>query len=183
MHYLPCFPALRLSLQVLIIQQDWTPTVRTLIEAAPAVRAYPGYSGKILPQWVFGGRIVLTGDAAHPIGHAGFGAGMAIDDALALGLALDRIELSGARTKVGDLLYALDLFQRARLPLADRLGNFLSRLGEKKSTFGKCLSEEEIQRWVETREETSWIHEHDVDAAFQEALNDCGDEAGRGCTL
>ncbi|CAG9982733.1 unnamed protein product [Clonostachys byssicola] len=147
------------------LHYDWTPTVRALIETAPSVRSYPGHSGSIARQWVFNSRIVLTGDAAHPIGHAGFGAGMAIDDALALYMTLERIQL-GSETKGTDLENALNLFQRVRKPHADRLGVFLARTGKAKSIYGKHLSEEQILEWVNGREDTAWIHEHDVNAAF-----------------
>lgn len=146
-------------------KQDWAPTVRALIETAPSVRSYPGHSGRIARQWVFNSRIVLTGDAAHPIGHAGFGAGMAIDDALALFMALERIQLS-SETKGTILENALNLFQSVRKPHADRLGDFLARTGKAKSIYGKHLSEEQILEWVNGRENTAWIHEHDINVAF-----------------
>ncbi|CAH0025275.1 unnamed protein product, partial [Clonostachys rhizophaga] len=124
------------------------------------------HSGSTARQWVFNSRIVLTGDAAHPIGHAGFGAGMAIDDALALFMAPDRIQL-GSETIGTGLENALDLFQTVRKPHVDRLGDFLARTGKAKSIYGKHLSEEQILEWVNGRENTAWIHEHDINAAFE----------------
>jgi 2-polyprenyl-6-methoxyphenol hydroxylase-like FAD-dependent oxidoreductase len=82
------------------------PRLAPLLATQPVV-----HHGDLLDQPVihFGrGRVVLIGDAAHAVTpNLGQGAGMAIEDALALGLAV--------RQGASDLAHALDLARRERV--------------------------------------------------------------------
>ncbi|HWC13721.1 MAG TPA: FAD-dependent monooxygenase [Actinomycetota bacterium] len=69
---------------------SWGPPIRSVVEATPEenILLHPVYKLRPLKVWRFG-RIVLLGDAAHPIEPAlGMGASLAIEDAVVLGQSL-----------------------------------------------------------------------------------------------
>lgn len=69
---------------------SWSPPIPAIVEATSEERIllHPVYKMRPLKTWRFG-RIVLLGDAAHPIEPAlGMGAALAIEDAVVLGQAL-----------------------------------------------------------------------------------------------
>jgi 2-polyprenyl-6-methoxyphenol hydroxylase-like FAD-dependent oxidoreductase len=68
--------------------QGWQQPVATILESAPELLRGPVYDVPTLPAWSKG-RILLIGDAAHATSpHAGQGASLALEDAMALGKLL-----------------------------------------------------------------------------------------------
>jgi len=93
--------------------QGWSDEIRRLIGAAPEWRRWPLYERKAVRTWALG-RVAILGDAAHAMApFLAQGAAQAIEDADALGLAFT--------LHPGDEAAALDAFQRARVPRANRI--------------------------------------------------------------
>jgi salicylate hydroxylase len=112
-----------------------------------------------VPTW-YGDRIVLVGDAGHPVG-AGQGAPMSIEDAVVLARALEHADIAAAlgayarqrRTRIAKLVRSAGATRDAKTvgPLARRLRNLLTpaalRLFHERGT--------------------SWLYTHDVTAGWQ----------------
>jgi len=91
----------------------WDPRLGKLIAAAQRVGRWSVLDRAPLPRWVRG-RIVLLGDAAHPmLPFYAQGAGQAIEDAAALAVCL--------ATGPWDPRAALARYERVRLPRASRV--------------------------------------------------------------
>lgn len=93
---------------------SWAPPIGSIIDATPeeSILLHPVYKLRPLKTWRFG-RIVLLGDAAHPIQPAlGMGASLAIEDAVLLGgsVAADR-----------DLERAFRRYEECRMPRVRKL--------------------------------------------------------------
>jgi 6-hydroxynicotinate 3-monooxygenase len=85
---------------------DFHPEVHRLLQATPEAMKWPIYERDPLPLWSRG-RIVLLGDACHPMKpHMGQGAAMAIEDAAILARTLER--------HAGDHATAFSVYERAR---------------------------------------------------------------------
>lgn len=66
--------------------KEWSPLIRSIVDAIPHLRIYSNAAGQGLESWVLSdGRITLAGDAAHAHSDA-FAAGgsLVVDDAWAL---------------------------------------------------------------------------------------------------
>jgi salicylate hydroxylase len=104
---------------------EWNPVVKALSEVTPDIRFYPNLScPSALKSWVFDGRVVLIGDAAHAHGGAhATGGSLAIEDAYTLSLALLHIFPVDAASKPSqvDVDVALKLYEEVRKPHAERL--------------------------------------------------------------
>ncbi|TMM38338.1 MAG: salicylate 1-monooxygenase [Actinobacteria bacterium] len=116
-----CYPIGRGLLNVVAVVPDpvalgpladafpgWSPAVQTLLAAMPAPTRWPLYDRPPLSRWRTG-RIVLVGDAAHPLLPFGAqGANQAIEDAATLAAHLDagRDDVAGALAR----------YERARVP-------------------------------------------------------------------
>lgn len=77
---------------VMNLVSSWAPPIASFVDATPEgdILLHPVYKLRPLKTWRFG-RIVLLGDAAHPIEPAlGMGASLAIEDALVLGRSLEQ---------------------------------------------------------------------------------------------
>ncbi|KXG48032.1 Monooxygenase, FAD-binding [Penicillium griseofulvum] len=150
--------------------EDWNPTVKALTKLTPSTNLYPNFAGDALPNWVFGSRVTLVGDAAHAHGGA-FAAGgsLALDDSLALGLAFKQVfHLRNATFSARNIKEALRLYSQARQPHTDRLLRIVHSQIDKKGIIFATDKEEDaalIARMTD-RPDTVWLSEHDVEAAF-----------------
>ncbi|KAF2789825.1 salicylate 1-monooxygenase [Melanomma pulvis-pyrius CBS 109.77] len=156
--------------------KDWSPLIRAIVDAVPYTRIYPNAAAHGLDTWVLGnGRVTLAGDAAHAHGGA-FAAGgsLAIDDAWAFAASILEICPKNATVLPSgdDIARALGVYERTRKPHTDRV---LSTVHEgnkaKVANIGKAVTDEELRaRIVSGSGDKAWIHEHDVQAAFRDAL-------------
>ena len=155
--------------------KDWSPMVRAVIDAVPYTRIYPNVAAHGLDSWVLGGgRVTLVGDAAHAHGGA-FAAGgsLAIDDAWAFAASLfHAFPVDAERVPVaGELSRALHIYDQTRRPHTDRvLHTVYSGNKAKVRRAGKLESDGELRARMEKREDVTWLHEHDVVAAFKAAV-------------
>jgi salicylate hydroxylase len=152
--------------------KDWNPTIRALIQLTPYTNIYPNFAGDALPTWVFGSRVTLIGDAAHAHGGA-FAAGgsLALDDALALGLALKHVfnsSLTHALPSVDGVGKALELYSETRQPHTARLLRIIHNQIDQKPRGNSTAEEEDaaLLARMKNRPNTVWLSEHDVEAAF-----------------
>jgi salicylate hydroxylase len=160
--------------------QDWNPVVKALSEVVPDIRYYPNYfCGSSLPTWIFHSRVTLIGDAAHAHGGAfATGGSLAIDDAYALYLSIlnyfPPTSVSEEKGKPGEqeILKALKLYEDTRRPHAVKLLKVVHANNEMKTR--KIVQEtwetdEELRARAKRGSGTTWLHEHDVVGAFEEA--------------
>ncbi|KAK4966145.1 hypothetical protein LTR42_011305 [Elasticomyces elasticus] len=158
---------------------QWNPEVRQMIQASPYTRLYPNTAAQSLDTWVHGqGRISFAGDAAHAHGGA-FAAGgsLALDDAFAFASALLHVYPQGSEQKPsGDQLEdALRLYEKTRKPHTDRVLAVVHEGNRKKvESLGQAETDEQLRQRMQSRGDTSWLHEHDVEAAFARALQTPG---------
>jgi salicylate hydroxylase len=152
--------------------KDWNPTVRALTQLTPYTNLYPNFAGEALPTWVFGSRVTLIGDAAHAHGGA-FAAGgsLALDDALALGLAMKHAFGSSSKTtsfSVERVGIALELYSKTRQPHTARLLRIIHNQITQKPQETMTAEEEDaiLLKRMRNRPDTVWLSEHDVEAAF-----------------
>ncbi|KAJ5608974.1 hypothetical protein N7528_009541 [Penicillium herquei] len=151
--------------------KDWNPLIRALTEVTPYTKLYPNFAGDALPKWVFGSRVTLVGDAAHAHGGA-FAAGgsLALDDALALGLAFKHaFQVSSVNQLSSDQIKeSLDLYAETRKPHTDKLLRIVhTQIGTK--TSGATIAKEEDEKLIarmKNRPDTEWLSEHDVEASL-----------------
>ncbi|KAH8716491.1 6-hydroxynicotinate 3-monooxygenase [Beauveria bassiana] len=158
--------------------KDWNPVVKRLAELTPTVRLFPNYAGSALSTWLPAPRVALLGDAAHTHGGA-FAAGgsLALDDALALGLALRHVSESkaaGTVLQLGEVQHALTLYDRTRQPHASKLLDIVhGALAKNQSSHASAEAEDEalIAR-LKNRPDLTWLSEHDVEAAFARTVQE-----------
>ncbi|KAL9570063.1 hypothetical protein ACKAV7_005784 [Fusarium commune] len=160
------------------LYQHWNPTIRAFIDATPYVKLFPNYAGAALDTWSFSNRVALVGDAAHTHGGS-FAAGgsLAIDDAYALYRSLDHVwppssAQIGKPTKA-QLAQVFELYEATRKPHLDKLlGIVHKNISGQKSNIERATTEtdEQLIRRVKERMNPSWISEHDVVAAFEQAV-------------
>ncbi|KAK5744622.1 hypothetical protein LTR17_002017 [Elasticomyces elasticus] len=158
---------------------QWNPEVRQMIEASPYTRLYPNTAAQSLDTWVHGqGRVSFAGDAAHAHGGA-FAAGgsLALDDAFAFASAVFHVYPQGSTQKPsrGELEAALKLYEKTRKPHTDRVLAVVHEGNRKKvESLGQAETDEQLRQRMQSRGDTSWLHEHDVEAAFARALQTLG---------
>ncbi|KAL2672236.1 hypothetical protein Neosp_012937 [[Neocosmospora] mangrovei] len=170
--------------------------VPTIIDRIPpgTLRRYTNAFGPKLETWTFADRVVLIGDAAHAHGGAfGAGASLAIDDAYTLYLAIRAVFPQAlpiskpiSRSHVG---LALDLYESVRRPHAARVLDIVLQDRQKQfarnevlKAAGKEESDENFRERMKGRKGAAWLHEHDVERAFQEAITrrfSLGEQTGR----
>ena len=154
--------------------KDWSPLVRSIIDATPYTRVYPNAAASGLETWVLGnGRVTLAGDAAHAHGGA-FAAGgsLALDDAWAFAASIRHVFPEGLATQPTEsqIRRALRLYGGTRKAHTDKVirvvheGNLktLARIGVKET-------DEQLKSRMKNRYDPTWIHEHDVVATFEQA--------------
>ena len=151
--------------------QDWNPLIQALTEATPYTNLYPNFAGDTLEKWVFGSRVTLVGDAAHAHGGA-FAAGgsLALDDALALGLAFQHV-VKSFHGRLPLFLHhiekALELYTNTRKPHTDRLLSVVhNQIGTKTSVSGKLEEDAKLVFRMKNRPDPAWLSEHDVEASM-----------------
>jgi salicylate hydroxylase len=99
--------------EVLSYFQGICPRARRLIDLPTSWKRWATADREPIGQWSFG-RVTLLGDAAHPmLQYLAQGACMALEDAVTLGEAL--------QAHGGDVLPALDLYQRSRIARTARV--------------------------------------------------------------
>lgn len=137
---------------------------------------YPNFAGDALPTWVFRSRVTLIGDAAHAHGGA-FAAGgsLALDDALALGLAFKHVFSSSASRpsfSIENVKKALGLYSSTRQPHTARLLRIVHNQIDKRGTQFASSEEEDdaLVARMRSRPNTEWLSEHDVEAAFASTI-------------
>jgi 6-hydroxynicotinate 3-monooxygenase len=119
------------------------PEVQRLLQVCPRATKWPLYERPPLPLWSEG-RIVLLGDACHPMKpHMGQGAAMAIEDAAILVRCLERYG--------DDIAAAFKLYEISRKDRAS--------LVQRHSRENK---------WLRNPMDPSWVFDYD---AFDESLN------------
>lgn len=152
--------------------RNWHPIIKKLTDLTPDVRLFPNYAGSALSTWLPAPRVALLGDAAHTHGGA-FAAGgsLALNDALALGLALRHVVQSRKGTaplQLSEVQYAFALYDETRRPHATKLLNIVhGSLHKKAPTYTSAEAEDEalIAR-MKGRPDLTWLSEHDVEKAF-----------------
>ncbi|EIW53855.1 FAD/NAD-P-binding domain-containing protein [Trametes versicolor FP-101664 SS1] len=98
--------------QVVPHYQSYCPLLRKVIDAPDEWLEFAMFGGPRLASVTHNGRIVLIGDASHPLSGAfGSGAAFAFEDAYALKHAIDF-----SRRRSQNLNYALELFDTVRAP-------------------------------------------------------------------
>jgi salicylate hydroxylase len=156
--------------------KDWSPLIRAIVDAIPYTRVYPNAAAHGLNSWVLGdGRVTLAGDAAHAHGGA-FAAGgsLAIDDAWAFAAAIQHVFPRSATElpNQADISRALNLYNKTRKAHTDRVLATV-HAGNKTAIarLGRPETDEELRVRMKNRADVSWIHEHNVEAAFRDAVN------------
>lgn len=98
------------------------PHVRTAVQAIRVDQRWPMYDREPIDTWVYGGRVALLGDAAHPmLQYLAQGACQALEDAAALAAAVDRHLPPGPLGPDAPVPAALDDFARERAPRTARV--------------------------------------------------------------
>lgn len=159
--------------------KDWHPRYRAIVDATPWTNIYPNSAAHALDTWVLGdGRVTLAGDAAHAHGGA-FAAGgsLALDDAWAFAEAIRHVfpaeakRLPDRQVAAEDIARALRIYERARKAHTDRVMAVVHEQNKKKvERLGRAQTDEELRARLQNRYDPSWIHEHDVQLAFAQAL-------------
>ncbi|KAF3769712.1 FAD/NAD(P)-binding domain-containing protein [Cryphonectria parasitica EP155] len=160
--------------------KDWHPRYRDIVNATPYTHIYPNAAAHALDTWVLGnGRVTLAGDAAHAHGGA-FAAGgsLALDDAWAFAAAITYVfppeavkARSGPVVAGKDVARALQIYEKTRKGHTDRVMAVVHEMNEKKvARLGHVQTDEDLRARMKNRYDPSWIHEHDVQAAFEQAL-------------
>lgn len=155
------------------LYKDWHPVVRQMLDVTPNVRHYPNTFASGLETWVHGdGRVTFAGNAAHAHGGA-FAAGgsLALDDAWAFARAVLSVYPVGAeKPENAEIAKALRLYERTRKAHTDRVLSTVKENNRKAiERVGAIETDEALRKRMLGRADPSWIHEHDVDAAFANA--------------
>ncbi|XWW97567.1 hypothetical protein V2A60_005551 [Cordyceps javanica] len=158
--------------------KNWNPVVKRLAELTPDVRLFPNYAGPSLSTWLPAPRVALLGDAAHTHGGA-FAAGgsLALDDALALGLALRYVFESRpevAALQLAEIQHALTLYDRTRQPHAAKLLSIIHNAPQKTQSpdDNEEADDESLIMRLKSRPDLTWLSEHDVEAAFAKTVRE-----------
>ncbi|ROW10843.1 hypothetical protein VPNG_05368 [Cytospora leucostoma] len=161
--------------------KDWHPRYRAIVEAVPYTNLYPNSAAHALDTWVLGGgRVTLAGDAAHAHGGA-FAAGgsLALDDAWAFAAAVSHVFPPGEELKLPpsgeDIARALRIYEGTRKPHTDKVMAVVHAQNAKKlERIGQVQTEEDLLNRLHNRYDPTWVHEHDVQAAFAKSLGTVG---------
>lgn len=164
------------------LYSDWHPRYRAIVDATPWTGVYPNSAAHALDTWVLGdGRVTLAGDAAHAHGGA-FAAGgsLALDDAWAFAEAVRHVfpaaadgdKVPARPAAAADIARALRIYERTRKAHTDRVMSVVHEQNRKKvERLGHVQTDEELRERLKNRYDPSWIHEHDVQLAFSQALD------------
>jgi salicylate hydroxylase len=155
--------------------KEWHPVIRRMVEATPYIRQYPNTYASSLDTWVHGnGRVTFVGDAAHAHGGA-FAAGgsLAADDAYSFAMAMSHV-FSPTSTDFSTerIREALHLHELTRKAHTDRVLRAVHEGNQKTiKRLRKTETDEALRERIQSRGDPYWIHEHDVEAAFEQAIN------------
>lgn len=132
-----------------------------------------------LQQWVFGNRIVLLGDAAHPpLPYSGQGAQMGLEDAGCVALLLQKLCLDDFGTfRLHHFAEAMSLFEDMRIPRVADVNRISTQWGNTQQNRATCeklnrISEERIRRDVFFHQTLSHLFEgvnYDIIEEVEEA--------------
>ncbi|KXJ85692.1 salicylate 1-monooxygenase [Microdochium bolleyi] len=159
------------------LYKDWSPLTRQILDATPHIKCYPNTAARELPTWILGsGRVTLAGDAAHAHGGA-FAAGgsLAINDAWAFAQSVlyhfPRTGASRVRLDDAGVAEVLGLYERTRKPHTDKVQKTVQDRNQFLVDQIKTRqTDEELREQMRNRRDLTWIHEHDVEAAFSKAI-------------
>ncbi|OAA65257.1 salicylate 1-monooxygenase [Niveomyces insectorum RCEF 264] len=171
-------------------ETGWSPLVQSLVAAVPHTRLFPNAAvSASLSTWVLGdgdvyGRVTLAGDAAHAHGGAfATGGSLALDDAWAFAAAVRHVFPVGgppaAPAAVSEKLRAaLTLYEATRKAHTDRLLGIVhagaqARLAQLRAEARAARppeTDDELRQRIKSRPDPTWLHEHDVVAAFAAAV-------------
>ncbi|CAK7268612.1 hypothetical protein SEPCBS119000_003149 [Sporothrix epigloea] len=179
------------------LYSTWGPLFQDLLAAVPHTQLYPNSSTDSLPTWLLStatvppGRVTLIGDAAHAHGGAfATGGSLALDDAWALAAALREVVPALSETSASgnvapkaldtDLVQALQLYEATRKAHTDRLLQLVhaantarvARLRDSKRAAAGPETDEQLLKRIRGRADVTWLYEHDVTAAFSDALQE-----------
>lgn len=160
---------------------DAEPALRRVIGLLPArVSKWRINDHEPVPRWTFlGGKVALLGDACHATTpHQGAGAGQAVEDGYVLARALADW-LAGGRGREGALGDWMELYQRVRLPRAQKVVATSRQAGdlyELQSPDLVHLSFDEALPIVAERlqDRMKWIWGEDLDAIYEKQRLEAG---------
>jgi salicylate hydroxylase len=138
----------------------WDPRVVGLIDKIESCFWWGLYDRRPLPSWT-NGRLVLLGDAAHPmLPHLGQGANQAIEDGFALAVFLEGQDPA----RVAELLPRYQAFRRARTDIVQAEAR---KNGHRYNSKYESLEvrDKEITNVAELR---TWLYDYDVGKAAME---------------
>lgn len=160
---------------------DLLPDIRTALGRVPAGgwREFAAFAGPELATLVaWDGRVALVGDASHALSGAfGAGAGFAMEDGWLLAQALRHFRNHRSR--------ALAAFDDLRVPYYSRMYSYLAKQGAARTARLQALGNPSYDDRVRAKiitdggEDMSWIYQHDIAAAWSEAINEAETEDGR----
>ena len=153
---------------------DWHPVIQQMVQASPYIRQYPNTYASSLDTWVHGnGRVTFAGDAAHAHGGA-FAAGgsLAADDAYSFAMSIHHVFPPGSTNFSAErITEALRLHELTRKAHTDKVLRTVHEGNQKTiERLDKTETDEALRRRMQSRGDPYWIHEHDVEAAFEEAV-------------
>lgn len=146
------------------------------------MRRYVNIAGDALENWSFHDRVTLLGDAAHTHGGAWVaGVGLAIDDAYALSRTFATVlppSLPQAKVSPAQIAQIFALYEATRRPHVERVLSEIHKGSEKTAVLRRRAfdglggeSDEDFRKRITNRGDPVWVNEHDVEAAFQKALD------------
>ncbi|KAK3319049.1 hypothetical protein B0H66DRAFT_255486 [Apodospora peruviana] len=132
-------------------------------------------------DWVFmDGKVVLLGDAAHPmVPHQSAGAGQAVEDGYILAKTLGEYLSERSENRSGRLKEWMELYQRVRLPRAQRTQETSREAGElfemkAPGMEGKTYNERLPILVERVKDRMKWIWSEDIDAAYGKVKGEMG---------
>ncbi|KAJ9150926.1 Salicylate hydroxylase [Pleurostoma richardsiae] len=149
---------------------DMCPPVKQLLEKVTYVQQFDFFAGTRLNTVIEGGSVALIGDASHPLSGAfGAGAAFALEDAYALGVAIEWGFNTG-RT----LEESLTLFDSVRSPHYDALYGVLDEYAaaDKIISEQRLSDDEQIAAHIESvwHSKHNWMYYYEVDRVLGEAI-------------
>ncbi|KAL1759571.1 hypothetical protein FB107DRAFT_287573 [Schizophyllum commune] len=138
--------------QVVHHYQHFSPLLREVIDAPDDWLEFAMFGGPRLESIIHNNRIVLVGDASHPLSGAfGSGAAFAFEDAYALKHAIDFAQSHGQ-----DLEYALQLFDSVRAPRYKDLYGVLDEMAKNTEQVKSQNPDIDDDAYVEKTTERNW---------------------------
>ncbi|KZT51350.1 FAD/NAD(P)-binding domain-containing protein [Calocera cornea HHB12733] len=151
--------------QVVHHYKDYHPTIRAIVEAPKSWLSFALFGGPRLETVTAKGRVVLIGDAAHPLSGAfGAGAAFALEDAYTL-----MATLGYARTHSKPQSWALEQFDEIRSPHYEKLYHILNTYEQVNKEVFAIEPPLDPSELVKLRLQknaagasTAWIYKYDV---------------------